>query len=83
MSRSLLDSSLNSPLSTLIFDSLVDFVAKFTTNLSIFDFLENSLDTSSTSIKRFISETFATTNEDKKKKKKKEREKEKRRENKE
>ena len=69
MSRSLVNLSLNSSFLTLAFNSLANSIAKFITNSSIFVSLENSLNTSSTSIKRFINEIFVITNEDKKKKK--------------
>ena len=85
MLRPLINSSLNSSLSTLTLISLVKSIAKFTiksiANSSIFVSLENFFNATSTSIKYFANEAFATTNEDKKKEE--EREKEKRRENKE
>ena len=76
MSRSLFNSSLNLLFSTLASNSFVDFITKSTINLSIFDFLESSLDASSTSIKRFISEVFLIANEDKKKKEEREKKRE-------
>ena len=70
---------------SLIFDSLINFVAKSTIK-SIIDSLENSLDAKATSIENFARETFIITikkkNKNKNRKIKKEKEREKKNNNK-